>query len=185
MADDERPARRFEYQTNEVVMTEIDCRVLAALPTLITGSKWPRVVEICERADVYPDVARSRLARLQDRYLVERRGRGSQTFARTPRGTFALEQQVDRPSDYTRFGPSDAAGQPCMGRCGRLASAPSPTPGGPHDQGWLYNPGEDRFGWAFLCPDCKTKPELLDRLRACTFPPDDGWRDDPEKVDRR
>jgi hypothetical protein len=179
MVDDERSPRRFEYQTDEVVMTDVDCRVLAALPMLLTGSQWPAVVDICERVkNVVPDVVRSRLDRLQDRYLVEQ-GRDSQTFARTPRGTFALERGVDRPSDYTRFGPSDEAGQPCMGQCGRLAPRPGPGPGEAYEQGWEYNEGEDRFGWAFLCPDCKMKPDLLDRLRACRFPPDAGWRDDP------
>jgi hypothetical protein len=178
MADDERPVRRFEYQTDEVPMTEVDRRVLAALPTLMTRRQWPAVIEICELThDVHPNDVRSCLARLQDRYLVDGGG-DSQTFARTPRGTFALELGVDRPSDYTRFGPSDKAGQPCMGQCGRRAPRPGPGPGEADGQGWRYNDGEDRFAWAFLCPDCKTKPDLVDRLRACMFPSDQGWRED-------
>jgi hypothetical protein len=162
MADD---ARRFEYQADEVVMTDVDCRVLAAMPTLTTGRQWPRVVEICEQADVHPDVARSCLARLQERYLVEK-GSSGQTFARTVRGKLALKRGLDRPSDYTRFGPSDEAGQPCMGQCGRLAPAPDDA----EARGWLYNPGEDQFGWALVCPDCRNKPERVDRVHACTFP---------------
>jgi hypothetical protein len=177
MADDER---LFEFQTDEIVLSDLERRVLAALPTLMTGRKWPTVIDICDRADdVHPDDVRGCLARLQDRYLVEK-GRDSEAFARTPRGTFALELGVDRPSDYTRFGPSDKAGQPCMGQCGRLAPRPGPGPGEAYGEGWDYAEGEDRFAWAFLCLDCKTNPDLLGRLRACEFPPDDGLRDDPE-----
>jgi hypothetical protein len=174
MADDERPPRRFEYQTDRVPMTDVECRVLAVLPMILTGRQWPTVVDICERVDVHPGGVRSCLVRLQDRYLVEKDKVG-QTFGRTPRGTFALEREVDRPSDYTRFGPSDEAGQPCMGQCGRLA----PAPDGAAGQGWLYNEDEHGFGWALVCPDCKTKPEMVARLDACRFQRDDGWRDDP------
>jgi hypothetical protein len=94
MIDDERPPHRFEYETDAAVMTDVDRGVLAALPTLTTARQWPPVVRICERAVVRPDVVRSCLARLQDHYLVEK-GRDSQTFARTARGTFALELGVD------------------------------------------------------------------------------------------
>jgi len=165
----EGSARVFEFQTDEVVVSDLEHRALAALPVLMVGGQWPTVAEICERADAHPDAVRSCLAMLHGRYLVEQ-GSGSQRFARTVRGSLALERGVDRPSDYTRFGPSDEAGQPCMGGCGRLAPAPRPEPGGAADQGWLYNSDDDGFAWALVCPECRNNPEMVARVRACTSP---------------
>jgi hypothetical protein len=104
-----------------VVPTELDRRVLAALPRYTGPSEWPTVAEISERAGVPADVARSCLVGLRGHHLVEGDGR-METFARTKRGDVALErgEVSDSPDSYTRYGPSDKAGQPCVA-CGRPA----------------------------------------------------------------
>ena len=151
-----------------VVPTQLDRRVLAALPRYTGASEWPTLAEISERAGVPADVARSCLVGLRGHHLVE----GDETFARTKRGDVALErgEVSDSPDSYTRFGPSDKAGQPCV-ECGRPAPPPTPAPDGAAGQGWLHEEDDNGFGWNFLCPDCKT-PENIARWHR--WAPTDG-----------
>ena len=156
---------------NDDPLSDAELRVLAALPPNAAAAQWPTAVEGGERADVPADVARRCLDRLWGNCLVEH-GESTDGFARTTRGNEALERGEDDPSDYTRHGPSDEAGQPCV-ECGRPAPAPSPAPGGAADQGWLYDEDEQGFGSKFLCPDCQT-PETIARWHPEELPRGEG-----------
>lgn len=159
MADREPPARRFEYQTDELAMTELDRRVLAVLPMNMERGQWPTLAEVSEQADLTEDATRICLLRLRERYLVEGEDNGG-GFARTVRGERANELGVDRPSDYTRFGPTDEPGQLCFVCRLSRAPAPTPEPDGAAGQGWLHHEDEQGFAWLFLCPDCQTQENV-------------------------
>lgn len=145
-------------------VSALELRVLAALPMNMARSQWPTAGEVAQQAGVPPDATRSCLDRLRGRYLIER-GNNSGGFARTHRGDQALERGIDIPTPYTRYGPTDAAGQPCS-ECGRVAPAPTSTPDGAAGQGWEYDEDRHGFAWDFLCPDCQQDEDKLARWRS-------------------
>jgi len=71
---------------------DLDAAVLGCLPRDLDGAPWYRSHDVADALGIDRDVARSVLARLRTRGLVEDDGERPQAFARTPRGEHVLER---------------------------------------------------------------------------------------------
>jgi hypothetical protein len=74
-------------------VTDLDVRVLRALPMDLAPGRWPTAAIVAERVGIADDVARSCLRRLVGIGLAEHDGERPRRYARTAVGESTLERR--------------------------------------------------------------------------------------------